>query len=249
MRLFFALLISLPLIASEGVSQESTVRPKTRPVVNAPVLVELKRPARRPEGFETTARNPAKGLLGKLFGSKTAEPKRSKKGSVCGDAAIRGQSLKRVRSKVVGCGIAKPVRVTAVDGVKLSAPATLDCQTARALRTWVTKALKPAFGKQDVVELRVAAHYACRPRNNKRGARISEHGRGKAIDISAVKLASGKELTVLRDYRKESGLPLRKSHKAACGIFGTTLGPGSDGHHKDHLHLDTASYRSGPYCK
>ena len=111
-------------------------------------------------------------------------------------------------------------------------------------RHWI---ITDSTGK--VTEVKIAAHYACRPRNNKRGARISEHGRGKAIDISAVKLASGKELTVLRDYRKESGLPLRKSHKAACGIFGTTLGPGSDGHHKDHLHLDTASYRSGPYCK
>ena len=137
------------------------------------------------------------------------------------------------------------MQVTSVDGVRLNPPATLDCDTARALRAWVDKGMRPAFRGREVVELRIAAHYICRPRNNVKGNRISEHGRGKAIDIAGFVFSDGKEWAVLGNYNKE----IRRAHKAACGIFGTTLGPGSDGYHENHLHFDTASYRSGPYCR
>lgn len=168
----------------------------------------------------------------------------SRKGSVCGVAAIKGEKIAPIKSKVKGCGLKDGVRVTSVSGVRLSQAATIDCATAKALNTWVTDVLQPAYGGS-VVELRVAAHYICRPRNNKRGAKVSEHGRGKAIDIGGIVLDSGKAAMVLGGYNKT----LRKVHKGACGIFGTTLGPGSDGYHEDHLHLDTADYRSGPYCR
>lgn len=178
---------------------------------------------------------------------KTLVVPKSQKGALCGDPAIQGVTLAPITSKVKGCGIASPVRVTHVDGVRLSTPATLDCDTARALRQWVTTGLKPSAGKAGVAEIRVAAHYACRPRNNVKGARISEHGRGKAIDIAGVTLANGKSLTVLGDYRRAE--MLQKVRRAACGIFGTTLGPGSDRFHSDHFHFDTARHRNGPYCR
>jgi hypothetical protein len=38
-------------------------------------------------------------------------------------------------------------------------------------------------------------------------------------------------------------------HKAACGPFGTVLGPNSNRFHQDHFHFDTARYRSGSYCR
>lgn len=168
----------------------------------------------------------------------------SRKGSVCGVAAIKGEKIAPIKAKVKGCGLADGVRVTSVSGVRLSQSATIDCDTARALNTWVSKVLQPAYGG-DVVELRVAGHYVCRPRNNRSGAKISEHGRGKAIDISAFKLSNGKVLSVLGGFNKT----MRKAHKGACGIFGTTLGPGSDGYHEDHLHFDTANHRNGSYCR
>jgi hypothetical protein len=169
----------------------------------------------------------------------------SAKGSVCGVAAIKGEEIAPIGSRVKGCGVAEPVRVTSVSGVVLSDAATIDCDTARALNTWVEGVVQPAYDGQ-VVKLQVAAHYICRSRNNVKGAKISEHGRGKAIDISAFILANGKVLTVQDNYNKT----MRRLHKAACGIFMTTLGPGSDGYHEDHLHLDTASRRSGSvYCR
>ena len=243
-------MLALCLAASPLAAEQISLRPLPRPVAVTAATPEPKtgiilRPQPRPKGIETAARNPANGLLGRLFGSKARAPV---KGSVCGDRAIRGTEVEAIAGRLTGCGIADPVRVTEVAGVKLSTPATLHCDTAKALKTWVEDAVQPAFANK-VVQLRVAASYSCRPRNSKKGARISEHGKGRAIDISGFRLSDGQELTVLADYKARQGAPIRKAHKAACGTFGTTLGPGSDGHHMDHLHLDVASYRSGAYCR
>jgi hypothetical protein len=220
------------------------------------VAAPLLRPAPRPGGLARKAVRPAAGAEVVLAAAVAPTPLapgkplvRSKKGSVCGNSAIRGETIPPIPARLRGCGVAEPVRVTEVSGVRLSVPATMDCTTARALNSWVETGLKPAFGRKNPpAMLQVAAHYACRTRNNRPGAPISEHGRGKAIDISAVVLKSGQTIDVLRDWRKSSAKPLRAAHKAACGIFGTTLGPGSDGYHENHLHFDTANGRN-PYCR
>ena len=173
-------------------------------------------------------------------------------GSVCGIPGIKGKALPPIAARIRGCGVAEPVEVTSVDGIALTPAATLDCTTAEALNAWVRTAAKPAFdGKGGGLQaLRVAASYICRTRNNVAGAPISEHGRGKAIDISGFILASGAEVTIANDYRRGSySRPLQAAHKTACGPFGTTLGPGSDGRHEDHLHMDTARSGSAGYCR
>ncbi len=228
------------------------VRPRPRPSAWANAAPQAEAPvsevaaANPPPAAERERRG---GLFGGLFQrreraerTERAEPA---DGFVCGDRAIRGEELARISSKVQGCGIEQPVRVTQVDGIRLTTPATIDCATASALKEWINAGVRPAFGRQEVVELRVAASYICRPRNNVRGAKISEHGRGKAIDISGFILSDGKELSVAGNYNRQ----MRQAYRAACGIFGTTLGPGSDGYHEDHLHFDTATYRSGSYCR
>ncbi|MCC6006708.1 MAG: extensin family protein [Rhodobacteraceae bacterium] len=172
--------------------------------------------------------------------------------AICGNRAIRGETVPRVTSSTPGCGIAQPVRVTAVGGVALSRPALMDCPTAQALHTWVERGLKPAIGREGggPAQLRVAAHYVCRTRNNRPGARLSEHARGRAIDISAIVLANGTRITVLEGWRDRwAGPILRRAHRAACGPFGTVLGPDADRFHQDHFHFDTARHRSGPYCR
>lgn len=168
-----------------------------------------------------------------------------RKGSVCGDRSIRGEIIGTITSKVKGCGVTDAVRVTEVSGIRLTQAVTVECGTVQALKDWIDNAMRPAFGQREVVQLRIAAHYVCRGRNNKRSARISEHGKGKALDISGFVFADGTEWSIKRDYNKQ----IRRAHKGACGIFGTTLGPGSDGYHEDHLHFDIARYRSGPYCR
>ncbi len=173
-------------------------------------------------------------------------------GGLCGVAGLEGTVIDPVTSAVAGCGVAAPVRVTHVAGVALSQGAIMDCETAQALHTWVTTAVQPTFGRTGggVTGLRVAAHYVCRTRNHRPGARVSEHGRGRAIDISAITLANGDAISVKDDWRgSRYSRPLQNIHRAACGTFGTTLGPGSDGMHEDHFHYDTARHRGGPYCR
>lgn len=176
--------------------------------------------------------------------------KESARGSVCGIAAIKGEELGVIRASTRGCGVEDAVRVTSVSGVPLSIPADIDCPTAKALNAWVGKALIPAVGNAGggVAKLEVAGSYVCRPRNNQKGNRISEHGRGRAVDIMAIVLESGKAINVERDWgRGQAGRILKKVRAAACGPFNTVLGPGSDRFHRNHLHFDTARGR-GPYC-
>ena len=173
-------------------------------------------------------------------------------GMVCGDPALLGEVVGDVPGEISGCGVKNAVKLRSVSGVTLSQGAVMECGTAKALKTWVDTGVKPAFAKLGggISELRVAAHYACRTRNHKVGARISEHGKGRAIDISGFTTKDGNEYSLLSDYTKgRAGQAIRQSHKAACGPFGTTLGPGSDGYHENHLHLDIARYPGGPYCK
>ncbi len=180
-----------------------------------------------------------------------ASRKPGKGASVCGVPAIKGKDIAPIAASAKGCGLTDGVRVTSISGVALSTPADIDCATAKALNRWVDQTLLPAVGNAGggVAQLEVAASYVCRPRNNQRGNRISEHGKGHAIDISAIVLESGKAISVQRDWGKgQGGRILKKIRVAACGTFNTVLGPGSDRFHRDHLHFDTARGR-GPYCR
>lgn len=177
--------------------------------------------------------------------TKKTKGKASRAGSVCGDPDIKGIVIPPVTSKTKGCGIDEPVKITEVAGVRFSQPATVDCGTAIAFKKWIIQGMRPAFGNREVVQLHIFGSYSCRARNNVRGAKISEHGRGKAIDVAGFVLSNGQEWTIKKDYNKT----IRKAYKAACGIFGTTLGPGSDGYHEDHLHFDTADHSNGAYCR
>lgn len=174
------------------------------------------------------------------------------KGGLCGDVAIQGEAVGRVPGKLTGCGIEDAVRVRAISGVALSQQAVMDCTTAKALKTWIETGMRPAVKQRGggVVSLRVAAHYSCRTRNNIPGAKISEHGRGKAIDISGFTLKDGSTITVLGGWGQgRDGKILRRMHAAACGPFGTVLGPKADRYHRDHFHFDTAQHRGGSYCQ
>lgn len=174
------------------------------------------------------------------------------KGAVCGDVAIQGEPVGRVTGKLRGCVIENAVRVRSVSGVGLSQRSVMDCGTASALKTWLNATAKPALSKKGggLSSIKVAAHYACRTRNNQKGAKLSEHGKGRAIDISGFRLADGSEVSVLKGWNaRRYSSAMRKMHKGACGPFGTVLGPNANRFHLDHFHFDTARYRSGSYCK
>lgn len=149
------------------------------------------------------------------------------------------------------CGVGNAYRVSSAAGIRLSQSATLSRRAAQRLDAWLREKAIPTIGRKGggLVEIRVASHYACRTRNSQRGAKLSEHAKGNAIDISAFILADGTRLTVLEDWNGPESRLMRQLHTSACGPFGTVLGPKSDRFHQDHFHFDVADYRSGAYCR
>ena len=170
---------------------------------------------------------------------------------LCNNPAILGEVVAPISEGA--CGIENPVAVRYVAGVRLSTPATLNCRTANTLASWVENDAQDAVAKfrSRITEMRVLASYACRTRNSRRGARLSEHALGNGIDIAMFTLANGVELSVEEDWGSagKEGKAIRALHESACGPYGTVLGPESDRFHYNHFHLDTAEYRSGSYCR
>lgn len=173
------------------------------------------------------------------------------RGQVCGDPDIQGVAVGRVEGRG-RCGIENAVRVKSVAGVQLSTQAVIDCTTARALKRWVENGAIPAVGDLGggIASMRVVSHYSCRFRNSASSGRLSEHSFGRAVDIAGIGLKNGDEITLLSDWGGGAkGRALRQMWRAACGPFGTVLGPESNRFHRDHFHFDTARYRSGSYCR
>jgi hypothetical protein len=148
------------------------------------------------------------------------------------------------------CGAADAVRlesVTLPDDTKvaLSPPATLRCTMAEQMALWLREDVGPATASLGA-QMRVLEDYdsyECRGQNRVRGATLSEHGRANALDLRGFKLANGRtvELTDV-NVDKEWRERLRVS---GCARFHTVLGPGSDGNHETHIHVDLAERRSG----
>jgi hypothetical protein len=148
------------------------------------------------------------------------------------------------------CGAADAVRLESValpDDTKvvLTPPATLRCTMAEQMALWLREDVGPATASLGA-QMRVLEDYdsyECRGQNRVRGATLSEHGRANALDLRSFKLANGKtvELTDV-NVDKEWRESLRVS---ACARFHTVLGPGSDGNHETHIHVDLAERRSG----
>lgn len=156
------------------------------------------------------------------------------------------------------CRVSEPVRVEALairgqDGpaiVVFEPPPLLSCAMARNLAGWLDLSLQPlARGhfERDLVALRVGGGHECRRRNRASAGPVSEHATGQALDIFAFKLGNGGDaLQVV--VEKPQGLAqnrfLDAVRQSACGAFMTTLGPGSDAAHANHLHVDIQERRS-----
>ncbi|MCP5088267.1 MAG: extensin family protein [Rhodobacteraceae bacterium] len=239
--------ITEDIIVREAGKERVAVVASRRPViVTSPFAVgRSPQPKKRPRKLRV-----ARAETDKPIPVRTVKYKRT--GSVCGVRGIRGYSVGRVSGKIKGCRISNPVKVTEIDGVKLTREALIGCDAAKSLYTWVNRSAKPTVGRKGggLAKIQVIAGYSCRTRNSKRGAKLSEHAKGNAIDIAGFVLKNGKVLSVERDWRSGSkSRTLKKLHKSACGPFGTVLGPNADRYHRDHFHFDVARYRSGTYCR
>ena len=178
--------------------------------------------------------------------------KMRERGAVCGDWTIIGEIREPFTGGIRGCGIAEPVRIRIVSDILLSQLAVMDCETAIKLKTWLEIAAKPAFADMGggLKGLRLSGHYACKTQNNQPRANLSQHARGRAIDISSFILMDGTVITVLDGWADEgTNEVFRELHSGACGIFDTVLGPDADRYHQGHFHFDAAHRRGSSYCR
>jgi len=129
--------------------------------------------------------------------------------------------------------------------IVVTPPATLRCPTAEEIADRVREDVSPSLARfgAPLRGLDNFDSYECRGRNRVRAAVLSEHGRADALDVRDFKLADGRELgltdvNVDKDWRETI-------RAGACARFSTVLGPGSDGYHEEHIHLDLAERHNG----
>jgi hypothetical protein len=148
-----------------------------------------------------------------------------------------------------GCGGEDLVRLEAIvlpdkRQIPVKPAAILRCPMASAVADWIRTDIAPLAQNlgSTISDLDNFDSFECRGRNRVAGAQLSEHGRANALDVRAFKFASGRTIsltdrTVPRDLR-ETVL------HSVCARFSTVLGPGSDGYHEDHIHLDLMERRN-----
>jgi hypothetical protein len=129
--------------------------------------------------------------------------------------------------------------------VEISPPATLRCETGEAIVNWVREDLvsRAAALGSELAAIDNLDSFECRGQNRIAGAKLSEHGRANALDISAIRLKSGQLVPLANSSTsKDFRISMRTS---VCARFTTVLGPGADGYHEDHIHVDLAERRGG----
>ena len=145
-----------------------------------------------------------------------------------------GEDLVRLESIILQNGARVPVKPAAI----------VRCPLAKALADWIRDDMAALVARVGVLrEIDIAGSYECRDRNRVSGERLSEHARANAIDVVGVSLRSAGSISftdrlAARDLRE-------KARISACTRFPTVLGPGSDGYHEDHIHLDLLERKSG----
>jgi len=148
------------------------------------------------------------------------------------------------------CGGRDLIRLNAVllpnrKRVEVRPTAVLRCAMAESIAAWLrdeasgyVTALGDALRSVDTY-----GSYECRGRNWVADAKVSEHGKGNAIDLRALVLADGRHITLTDETFSK---PFRENLRdSACHRFTTVLGPGADSHHNDHIHLDSLERNDG----
>jgi hypothetical protein len=147
------------------------------------------------------------------------------------------------------CGGEDLVRLEAVvlpdkRRVSVKPAAILRCTMASAITDWIRTDMTPLASSLGTVitDLDNFDSFECRGRNRAVGGKLSEHGHANALDVRALKLANGQSiaLTDRATPREQRENVLR----SVCARFSTVLGPGSDGYHEDHIHLDLIERRN-----
>ena len=184
--------------------------------------------------------------LGVDFATATAEP------TACAKRLAAIAEIQRMPWSIGpgACGGRDMVELDAVLGgdnrrVGINPAPVLRCEMAEAFASWVREDVVARFAQAAATlrEIETYGDYDCRGRNRVAGAKLSEHGKGNALDVRGFALDDGRLIEPTDVHAdKELRLSLRDS---ACARFSTVLGPGSDGYHEQHIHFDLAERAYG----
>lgn len=124
----------------------------------------------------------------------------------------------------------------------------MTCPLALGYALWERQVVQPAARDwlgASVARVDHLGTYACRTIYGRPGERPSEHARANALDVAGFRLADGRRITVLNNFREDTaeGRFARAVRDGACRVFGVTLSPDYNAAHADHLHLNPAGYR------
>jgi hypothetical protein len=152
------------------------------------------------------------------------------------------------------CAVAAPVQVEKInlpDGrqIKLAPPPVLGCVMAAALSAWLRDegAALLDEGSRRLTALDTAGGYQCRHRNGVDTSKMSEHAKANALDLVGAQWGAARQDFTAPELDLDLATRLQQS---LCARFSTVLGPGSDGFHEGHIHIDLEKrHSSGKLCE
>lgn len=149
---------------------------------------------------------------------------------------------------VAGCPLSNVVRVTRT-GVRFSSTFTVTCPVAVAWVMFERQQLQPLAQQHLASPLARVDHlgsFACRNIYHREGARRSQHATANAFDVAGFRFENGEQVSVLKHWDDQDAPNksafLKQAHGAACGYFGTVLGPDYNQPHANHFHLDASGF-------
>lgn len=182
--------------------------------------------------------------------------------------AVHGSDVRTAKvdpGQNAACGVVEPVVVEALTlgadserrRIVVQPPVTLSCAMATSVVQWLETSVQPlakGYFARDLTALRVGGGHECRRRNRATNGPLSEHSTGRALDIFAFVVGDGREegnVVVEKPDGVRQRNFLTAIRQSACGAFMTSLGPGSDTAHANHLHVDTQARRaaSSRFCQ
>lgn len=261
MRALLALL-SFCFFAALAIKSHDSGRPEAKPVFAPSLGAETPMPAARPTALSVKPADPESAFREAAPAAPVATAARPVRPAAASDSPctdllaenIAAVQFTHAASGLSGgdlCGDEAPVRLAAVrlrDGssVELLPAVLAKCGMALEFARWVRDDVAEAarLSGGALRRIAIAASYSCRPRNNIKGQKLSEHGLANAVDISAITLADGRTFTIFSPLAP--AILLANIRASACTRFTTVLGPGADAAHANHIHLDLAQ-RRGDY--
>ena len=220
--------------------------PRKKPEAPFPPDSQQAQPAPQP----TPAETPKKDAEGqpKPDEQKTAE--QPSEPSTCFTALKAVAVIKQLPSiHKGGCSADDVVSLEAVmmpdkRTIPLHPAATLRCPMAAEISVWMRDDMAPLIATlgSPLKSIDNLDSFTCRGRNNVPGAKLSEHGKANALDMRGFTLENGSK-NVLTDPHLSRDFRMA-TRETVCKRFHTVLGPGSDGYHEEHIHLDLEQRRS-----